>query len=411
MQEQKESRSGAFKKVLFFIFTLLLIAVLGYLALQTYTIFHRTYKTETAIAYTMSDNITLKGVAVFQAVDVPGSGNLGYVVQDGERVSAGTILAEQYTDDSQGTMREQLDRLDRAISLLTKSENSAGSDLSVLTTQTRTALYNLLDQIDTDSYSTIQDAAEDFLLAQNKLQISTGQADGFGDVLTNLQSERDGLAAQLNGLQTIEADTNGYFVSSVSAAPVVRDTAELDAMSLADLQNMIDAGQTPSNDGLAGHIVTGFSWRFYAVCSADLAARLSGLTRVSISVPGKQEEPLAATVVDVTADEETGLARVVLECRSINAQVLCLNYEEAEVSLHTYQGIRIDRSALHIVNGQRGVYVKYGDLQRFRRITILYEDDNYILVPEDGKVGSDNELRLYDEVIVEGSNLQDGKLL
>ena len=411
MQEQKESRSGAFKKVLFFIFTLLLIAVLGYLALQTYTIFHRTYKTETAIAYTMSDNITLKGVAVFQAVDVPGSGNLGYVVQDGERVSAGTILAEQYTDDSQGTMREQLDRLDRAISLLTKSENSAGSDLSVLTTQTRTALYNLLDQIDMDSYSTIQDAAEDFLLAQNKLQISTGQADGFGDVLANLQSERDGLAAQLNGLQTIEADTNGYFVSSVSAAPVVRDTAELDAMSLADLQNMIDAGQTPSNDGLAGHIVTGFSWRFYAVCSADLAARLSGLTRVSISVPGKQEEPLAATVVDVTADEETGLARVVLECRSINAQVLCLNYEEAEVSLHTYQGIRIDRSALHIVNGQRGVYVKYGDLQRFRRITILYEDDNYILVPEDGEVGSDNELRLYDEVIVEGSNLQDGKLL
>ena len=66
-------------------------------------IFHRAYKTETAIAYTMSDNITLKGVAVFQAVRMRrAAGNLGYVVQDGERVSAGTILAEQYTDDSQG---------------------------------------------------------------------------------------------------------------------------------------------------------------------------------------------------------------------------------------------------------------------------------------------------------------------
>ena len=216
--------------------------VLGYLCIQIYTIFHRTYKTETAIAYTMSDNITLKGVAVFQAVDVPGSGNLGYVVQDGERVSAGTILAEQYTDDSQGAMRERLDRLDRAILLLTKSENSSGSDLSVLTTQTRTALYNLLDQIDTASYGAIQDAAEDFLLAQNKLQISTGQAAGFGEVLASLQAERDGIAAQLNGLQTIEADTNGYFVSSESAAPVVRDPTELDAMSPADLQKMINAG-------------------------------------------------------------------------------------------------------------------------------------------------------------------------
>ena len=384
MHEQNESQPKAFIKILFALFTALLVVVLGYLCIQIYTIFHRTYKTETAIAYTMSDNITLKGVAVFQAVDVPGSGNLGYVVQDGERVSAGTILAEQYTDDSQGAMRERLDRLDRAILLLTKSENSSGSDLSVLTTQTRTALYNLLDQIDTASYGAIQDAAEDFLLAQNKLQ---------------------------NGLQTIEADTNGYFVSSESAAPVVRDPTELDAMSPADLQKMINAGETPSNADLAGHIVTGFSWRFYAVCSADLAGRLNGLSRVSISVPGKQEEPLAATVVDVTTDEETGLAKVALECRSINAQVLCLNYEEAEISLHIYQGIRIDRRALHIVNGQRGVYVKYGDLQRFRRITILYEDDTYILVPEGGKVGEDNELRLYDEVIVEGSNLQDGKLL
>lgn len=107
MHEQNESQPKAFIKILFALFTALLVVVLGYLCIQIYTIFHRTYKTETAIAYTMSDNITLKGVAVFQAVDVPGSGNLGYVVQDGERVSAGTILAEQYTDDSQGAMRER----------------------------------------------------------------------------------------------------------------------------------------------------------------------------------------------------------------------------------------------------------------------------------------------------------------
>lgn len=52
-------------------------------------------------------------------------------------------------------------------------------------------------------------------------------------------------------------------------------------MSPADLQKMINAGETPSNADLAGHIVTGFSWRFYAVCSADLAERLNGLSRVS----------------------------------------------------------------------------------------------------------------------------------
>ena len=70
MHEQNESQPKAFIKILFALFTALLVVVLGYLCIQIYTIFHRTYKTETAIAYTMSDNITLKGVAVFQAVDV-----------------------------------------------------------------------------------------------------------------------------------------------------------------------------------------------------------------------------------------------------------------------------------------------------------------------------------------------------
>ena len=409
MREQGKKRGTI--KIFAVLFAILVVATLGYLGVQTYAIFHRTYKTETAIAYTMSDSVTLKGVAVFQAEDVPGGENLGYIVQDGERVSAGTVLAEQYTDDTQGAMREHLDRLERSISLLTKSENSTGNDLTVLVTQTRTALYNLLDQIDGASYDKIQEAAEDFLLAQNKLQISTGQAANFESVLANLQQERDDIAAQLNGLQTVEATTNGYFVSAEGTAPVVRDTAELDAMSPAELQNMIDAGELSSNDGLAGHIITGFSWRYYAVCTPDVAERLQGLSRVTITVPGKADEQLAATVEEVTEDEETGLAKVVLECRKIDAQVLGLNYEEAEVSLNTYSGIRVDRKALHIVNGQRGVYVKYGDLQRFRRITILYEDENYILVPKDGELNSDNELRLYDEVIVEGSNLQDGRLL
>ena len=36
---------------------------------------------------------------------------------------------------------------------------------------------------------------------------------------------------------------------------------------------------------------------------------------------------------------------------------------------------------------------------------------NYTLIPDNGKLGTDNEVRLYDEIIVQGTNLQDGKLL
>ena len=150
------------KKLLHALGLLALALFLLYVAVQFVLIFHRSYKTETAIRYTLAESLNLTGVVAFDAVDVPGSGNLGYLVQDGERVTNGTVVAECYTDDTQGLQRERLDRLERSITLLTKSQNSAGSELSVLTNQTKQALYNLLDKLDTAQYTGISDAQDSF---------------------------------------------------------------------------------------------------------------------------------------------------------------------------------------------------------------------------------------------------------
>ena len=409
--ERKNQRTIAEKSVraLF----MLLIVVFGiYLAVQFFIIFHRGYKTETAIAYTMADSVSLQGVVSFDTVRVDGSGDLGYLVSDGERVTNGTVLAECYTDDSQGLLRERLDRLGRTIDLLSKSQNSSGSDLSLLTSQTRQALYNLLDKLDTAQYSGITDAEDAFLLAQNRLQVNTGQTEGFTQTIQALQTEYDGIKAQLDTLQTITATTNGYF-SSVSASPTITtDAAQLDAATPAELNDMLQNGFAAADTAnCAGQIATGFSWKFYAVCDLATADRLDGVSSVKISVPGKQNTPLAATVQELTRDEDAGLAKLVLSCQTVNAEILSFGVETAQIDLKTYEGIRIDKAALHIVGGQRGVYVKYGNLQRFLKITTLYEDENYILIPDNGKVGTDNEVRLYDEIIVQGTNLQDGKLL
>lgn len=217
------------KKLLHALGLLALALFLLYVAVQFVLIFHRSYKTETAIRYTLAESLNLTGVVAFDAVDVPGSGNLGYLVQDGERVTNGTVVAECYTDDTQGLQRERLDRLERSITLLTKSQNSAGSELSVLTNQTKQALYNLLDKLDTAQYTGISDAQDSFLLAQNRLQISTGQTADFSQSIAALQTEYDGIKAQLDTLQTVTATTNGYF-SRTEASPAIRT----DCRALAD---------------------------------------------------------------------------------------------------------------------------------------------------------------------------------
>ena len=408
---EKQPNRTAAKKIFHVVGLLALALVSVYIIVQCFVIFHRSYKTETAIKYTLAESITLDGVVAFDSVDVAGSGDLGYLVQDGERVTNGTVVAEVYTDDSQGLQRERLDRLERTITLLTKSQNSTGSDLSVLTNQTKQALYNLLDKINTAQYSGITDAEDTFLLAQNRLQVITGQTAGFADTIAALQVEYDSIKAQLDALQTITATTNGYFSSTAASPAIAADRQALDDADPATLQKMLADGFPAAATDRAGQITTGFSWKFYAVCDLDTAARFDNISSVKISVPGKQNTPLSATVEEVTLDKDNGLAKIVLQCQTINAEVLSFGQETAQIDLKTYEGIRIDKEALHIVDGQRGVYVKYGNLQRFLKITTLYENDSYILIPENGKIGTDNEVRLYDEIIVQGTNLQDGKLL
>ena len=408
---EKQPNRTAAKRIFHVVGLLALALVSVYIIAQCFVIFRRSYKTETAIKYTLAESITLDGVVAFDSVDVAGSGDLGYLVQDGERVTNGTTVAEVYTDDSQGLQRERLDRLERTITLLTKSQNSTGSDLSVLTNQTKQALYNLLDKINTAQYSGITDAEDTFLLAQNRLQVSTGQTAGFADTIAALQVEYDSIKAQLDALQTITATTNGYFSSTAASPAIAADRQALDDADPATLQKMLADGFPAAATDRAGQITTGFSWKFYAVCDLDTAARFDNISSVKISVPGKQNTPLSATVEEVAPDKDNGLAKIVLQCQTINAEVLSFGQETAQIDLNTYEGIRIDKDALHIVDGQRGVYVKYGNLQRFLKIATLYENDSYILIPENGKIGTDNEVRLYDEIIVQGTNLQDGKLL
>ena len=408
---EKQPNRTAAKRIFHVVGLLALALVSVYIIVQCFVVFRRSYKTETAIKYTLAESITLDGVVAFDSVDVAGSGDLGYLVQDGERVTNGTVVAEVYTDDSQGLQRERLDRLERTITLLTKSQNSTGSDLSVLTNQTKQALYNLLDKINTAQYSGITDAEDTFLLAQNRLQVSTGQTAGFADTIAALQVEYDSIKAQLDALQTITATTNGYFSSTAASPAIAADRQALDDADPATLQKMLADGFPAAATDRAGQITTGFSWKFYAVCDLDTAARFDNISSVKISVPGKQNTPLSATVEEVAPDKDNGIAKIVLQCQTINAEVLSFGQETAQIDLKTYEGIRIDKEALHIVDGQRGVYVKYGNLQRFLKITTLYENDSYILIPENGKIGTDNEVRLYDEIIVQGTNLQDGKLL
>ena len=96
-----------------------------YVGYQTMHILFPPNTYETAMLATVSDTVDAEGVLLFNESYVAGGGTLGYLAADGERVSAGTAVAEVYSDASQAALRQQLTQLGDQIDLLQKSQNAS----------------------------------------------------------------------------------------------------------------------------------------------------------------------------------------------------------------------------------------------------------------------------------------------
>ena len=96
-------------------------------------------------------------------------------------------------------------------------------------------------------------------------------------------------------------------------------------------------------------------------------------------------------------------------------------FQRAEIVVEGIEGISVPKKALRVVNDVEGVYILVGDVVRFRSVERIAEKDGYYIVKlksnaavfEDDK-GEEIEIKplsLYDNVIVSGKELFDGKII
>ena len=434
-ETQKERRGPGVLATLAGVLIAFLLVVACYVGYQALHILFPQNVYETALPATVSDTIDANGVLLFDESYIAGSGTMGYLAADGERVSAGTAVAEIYSDASQAVLRQQLTQLTEQIDLLQKSQNTSALQLDMLLKERSSALYDLMDTLDAGDYESVDSDSNAYLLAQNKLWIVTGDSANFTDQISALTQQAQSVQAQLGNPAQITAPQTGYFVRASSSGRLNAGADDILALSAQEFQSYLDSDPVLALDGCAGKIVSGFTWRYVGVCSAKQGEKLLGQdgkprrAAVEISFPGQVENSLKATVTEVSIDTENDLARFVLTCNSINGDVLCLNKAAAKISTGENTGLLVPAQAVHYLkedgteaesqgeNYIPGVYVKYGNIARFCKIDPVDDDHplitegDYILVLPKGIDGSVSQVRLYDEIIVSGQNLYDGKLL
>jgi len=78
------------------------------------------------------------------------------------------------------------------------------------------------------------------------------------------------------------------------------------------------------------------------------------------------------------------------------------------IVLKAYSGLQVNSKAVRFVDKQMGVYVLSGSVINFVPVKVVYSTDSYYIC-EAGTTGV--RLKLYDEVIIKGKNLYDGKVI
>lgn len=392
---------------------LLLLVPAVYVAVQLATIAGRSSAllTQTAVLDTMAESVVCEGFLGMteQSITYEGSGVLSYIARNGERVSEGIGVARLFASEADAAEYKRYTALSQEIELLTKAQATGSvGDASLLEKQVQTGVYDALDALDSGDFSSLQAAQNNIQLAQDKLRVSMGEMEDYSARISELTARRDALNGAAGTV--ITAPGTGYFVSSQESTAALFTPEQLAEMTPVQLQEALQQPVQENPENCAGKIISDYRWRFFALVDAEQAEKFSEGTDVTVSFPKVSQESVPASIVSIQLDEEAGIAKVELLCDYINSETVALEREQAVIALRTYMGLRIPTRACHTVNGKTYVYTKLGNMVHQKPVAVLWTDgENTLISPE--YIKDENELEMYDEVIVEGTGLYNGKLL
>lgn len=397
---------------------LLSVSLLVYVGYQVFKVLYSNVSVESVSAYSVFETVETQAIAIRREATVSasaGDGYLFYILQNGDRVAKGGEVAKIYKSEEVASLQQRLELLDAEIAALaeveTLGENNYTS-LEAINQQLASAARAVSVKMNGADTEGIRDLHTQLLTMMNKRQITIGTVESFSDRLTQLRAQREQLAAQSpDATGTVAAPAAGFFIQELDGyeSYFPQSSAEIAALTPEAVTAALNA--SPSKpEGCVGKVAEEFVWYLACVIDGEKAAGIETGQTLSIQLPFVTGETVATTVLAVNRDAE-GRAAVVLQCSRMSEKLAPIRVQTVQLLLKEYSGLRLPDKALRFDGENRaGAFVRFGTTISFRYVNVLYHND------KDGysicEVKDDSDyVRLYDDVIVEGKDLYDGKVV
>lgn len=369
-------------------------------------------KTETAVFYSASDGLNITGLIIRSEtlVTSSGSGVMHFVLEDGSRVAKDGVIANIYDSESASITLSKIDSVNTKIEdieeMLSYNDLEA-ADLDMINAKATQSLNNLIVSGASGNYGDLPELSDELLSALNRRQVAMGETTDFSAQLEQLKAEKNELSASLPAAKgTVKAAMSGYFVSKADGYETVLTCGNPESIT-PEFMSSVSAAELP--DGVIGKIVSDYEWYIAAEISINESLKYKEGDSLTIYTSVKSYPKLPVTVKKINISENSSSAVVVFSCNEMNSELATMRSGPMTVVTKEYDGLRVPSSALRVVDSKRGVYVLTGMQVKFVEVNVLYKDDSYMICEK--QTSDESVLRLYDEVIVKGKNLYDGKIV
>lgn len=384
--------------------------------------------TEIAKRYTYNENITTSSNVVRNEtlLTYDGSKVLFYTVSDGDIVSAGSEVALVFANETDALNYNRINEINKEIEILESlntSYDNVNTDVSAIDKQIEMNLKNMISAVNSNSSHQIEDSSNNLIYSINQRQVITGETSGFAEQIASLKSEAAECARQGGTyIDAIKTTTGGYFVASADGYEGLVDYHKVTNLTVDSYNDNLKPNKV--GDNVIGKIVSGLNW--YVVCkfNADEALTLSHSNVYPvISFPNTTCTNIPAELAALNQESKQSDAVAVFRCNYMNSPISHLRNETVQITVNSYTGLRISKSAIHdgnveVADGSgeiqrvQGVYVRHGSQLEFKEVSIMYAGPDFVIIdetPDEGILVSGETLKLNDEVVIKGEDLFEGK--
>lgn len=357
------------------------------------------------------------------------SGTNCFLVENGERIAKGSMVAVTYSEETDASLQERITRIDRMIRILEQSNLSAGAlttDLSILDQQIEEMTVELLREVSNDELAKALRGEDALWVQLNRRQALLGSSSASGTYsarINLLLQEKADLERSLSGASVqVTTTAPGFFYNAVDG---YENLFTIDAVESLTLEGLQELAHSEPNVAIlrnaCGKLADSSYWCVAAQTDKRTASAYQEHRSYDVLFPYSGGTQLSMTLERKIVQTDREDAILVFSSRVLPEGFDFSRSQTIQLVAGTYSGIRVSTSALRLLDGELGCYVLDGTRVVFKRADILYRNEEFAIceVPYDSvrenrdnkAYISDTYLSLYDTVILSGTNLYVGKVL